>query len=455
MSTRRQVVIVIHGIGEQRPMDTLRSFVTGVLGPDAGAGGNPPFYNKPDPNAEGFELRRIRVFDRSHDTDFVEFYWQHLMPIAPSRFLFSWLWTLMQRPARDMPPRFRFLWWLCWIATLFGVAVVMLALANFLVRRPMSTSGVPELSAVLLAMAGSVWGFVLAYVGDAAIYLNPHPRTVEARNAIRSAGVALLERLHADDRYTRIIVAGHSLGSVIAYDMLRFAWNRTSENWRKRVEAGELDPPRPSQPALDAAEALAARSSADIAAGWRAAVLANYAEHRKFGLNWMVSDLVTLGSPLAHGDLLLAGGRADLARRQRERELPTSPPHGDDGNTFSFPQPVPGKRTRKPPPARVLDHAALFAVTTWTNLYFPCRHLFYGDPVGGTIANLFGPGVRDRAVRTSLWGGWLSHTFYWNRDRHWNAEDGAVRGLIEALDLNRAPVRGPATRPSAAPGSGG
>src|SRR4029453_13280320 len=227
----------------------------------------------------------------------------HLMPIAPSRFLFSWLWTLMQRPARDMPPRFRFLWWLCWISSLFGVAVVMIALANFLDRRPMSTSGVPELSAVLLALAGSVWGFVLAYVGDAAIYLNPHPRTVEARNAIRSAGVALLGRLQSDDPYTRIIVAGHSLGSVIAYDMLRFAWNRTADRWRKRIEAGELVPPRPPQPALDAAEALAPRGPAEIAAGWRSAVLANYAEHRRLGLEWMVSDLVTLGSPLAHGDL--------------------------------------------------------------------------------------------------------------------------------------------------------
>ena len=454
MSTRRQVVIVIHGIGEQRPMDTLRSFVMGVLGPEAGAGGNPPFYNKPDPNAEGFELRRIRAFDRSKDTDFVEFYWQHLMPVAPSRFLFSWLWTLMQRPARDMPPRFRFLWWLCWIAVLFGAAVVMLALANFLVRRPMSTSGVPELSAVLVALAGSVWGFVLAYVGDAAIYLNPHPRTVEARNAIRSAGVALLERLHADDRYTRIIVAGHSLGSVIAYDMLRFAWNQTADKWRKRVEAGELGTPVP-QPALDAAEALAAGDPAKIAAGWRKAVLANYAEHRKAGLPWMVSDLVTLGSPLAHGDLLLAGSRADLARRQRERELPTAPPRGDDGTTFSFPQADPGKRRRKPPPTRVLDHAALFAVTTWTNLYFPCRHLLYGDPVGGTVANLFGPGVGDRAVRTSILGGWLSHTFYWNRDRLWNGPDGAVRVLIEALDLDRPPVRGPAARPAVAAKSAG
>jgi hypothetical protein len=308
---------------------------------------------------------------------------------------------------------------------------------------------------VLLALAGSVWGFVLAYVGDAAIYLNPHPRTVEARNAIRSAGVALLERLHADDRYTRIIVAGHSLGSVIAYDMLRFAWNRTADKWRKRVEAGALEPPRPPQPALDAAEGLAARASAEIAAGWRSAVLANYAEHRRLGMEWMVSDLVTLGSPLAHGDLLLAGSRADLTQRPRERELPSSPPRGDDGTTFSFPQPEPGKRTRKSPPARTLDHAALFAVTTWTNLYFPCRHLFYGDPVGGTIANLFGPGVRDCAVRTSQWRGWLSHTFYWTRDRFWNAPDGAVQVLIEALDLNRAPVRGPAARPAAAEKSGG
>ena len=448
MSTRRQVVIVIHGIGEQRPMDTLRSFVAGVLGPDAGAGGDPPFYNKPDPNAEGFELRRIRAFDRNHDTDFVEFYWQHLMPIAPSRFLFSWLWTLMQRPARDMPPRFRFLWWLCWIATLFGVAVIMLALANFLVRRPMSTSGVPELSAVLLAMAGSVWGFVLAYVGDAAIYLNPHPRTVEARNAIRSAGVALLERLHNDGRYRRIIVVGHSLGSVIAYDVLRFAWSRTATDWRDRVEAGKLVPTRPALPKLAESEALAAKSEAEIQAGWHEAAKSNFAEHRALGLDWLVTDLITVGSPLAHSDLLLAGNRADLERRQHERELPTSPPHREDRQHFSFQRPVrDGKRGPRP---WVLDHAAVFALTTWTNLYFPCRHLFYGDPVGGTIGDLFGPGVRDCAVRTSLWRGWLSHTFYWTRDRGWNAEDGAVRGLIEALDLNRAPVRGLAAQPKPA-----
>src|SRR6187549_2128229 len=42
----RQAVVIIHGIGEQRPMQTLRGFADAVLG--VLRNGRSRFYNKPD-----------------------------------------------------------------------------------------------------------------------------------------------------------------------------------------------------------------------------------------------------------------------------------------------------------------------------------------------------------------------------------------------------------------------
>jgi hypothetical protein len=126
MTKPKQAVIIIHGIGEQRPMETLRAFVLGVLGSETDQDGKPLFYSKPDLNAEGYELCRYRAFDAEHDSDFIEFYWQNLMPIGSGAFLFTWLWSLMSRPAKAMPPRFLILWWICWIvlaAVVIGAAI--------------------------------------------------------------------------------------------------------------------------------------------------------------------------------------------------------------------------------------------------------------------------------------------------------------------------------------------
>lgn len=440
----RQAIIVIHGIGEQRPMDTLRSFVMGVLGTDTKANGQPAFYSKPDPNADSFELRRFRAFDSTADTDFLEFYWQHRMPIAPGRFILSWLWLLMRRPVTAVPGRFRFLWWLCWAVVVLALLAVLARIAGSIFGLELPLPTLPKLGVVAAAAVGAIWAIVRSYVGDAAIYLNPHPRTVEARNEIRAAGVALLERLHQDGRYARLVVVGHSLGSVIAYDILAFAWNRASERWRQRVQNGELPVPRPPQTHLAAAEKLARRDVPPTAAEWHACVPVVLKEQREAGLEWLVTDLVTAGSPLAHGAFLLARGPDDFIRRGRERELPLVPPASEDGSHFSY------VRKRTLPngivqQARVVDHAALFAVTAWTNLYFPCRYFLYGDLVGGPVAPIFGPGVRDRSVTTSILGGWLSHTFYWSRPKTGlGGSQSSVQVLIEALDLSRlAPVRAP------------
>jgi hypothetical protein len=437
MTKPRQAVLIIHGIGEQRPMETLRSFVLGVLGPALGPDGKRRFYSKPDPNSETFELRRYRAFEGQADSDFIEFYWQHQMPVAAWRFLLSWLWPLMNRPIKSMPPRFVILWWLAWTSIVILVAAFLLALLPWAGLSVTYNFLVPSATGIAAVVLGSVGYLVRSFVGDAAIYLNPHPRTVEARNAIRTSGVELIERLQNDGRYDRIVIVGHSLGSVIGYDILSFAWHRASEEFRKKVEAGGLPQDNPVQTALKSSETLAGQMKPGSAEQWKAATRSLAAEMEKLGLHWIVTDFITLGSPLAHASLLLARGPGDLKRRIEERELPVAPPFREDGVQFAY------ARTGKSPAgnkqsARVPDHAALFALTAWTNLYFPCRAFFYGDLIGGLVGPAFGMGVTDRSVVTKVSGGWLAHTHYWTRYPRFseNVDSSPVR-LIEALDLDR------------------
>ena len=41
---------------------------------------------------------------------------------------------------------------------------------------------------------------------------------------------------------------------------------------------------------------------------------------------WLITDFVTLGSPLTHAEFLMASSSRDLRKRQSEREYPRSPP---------------------------------------------------------------------------------------------------------------------------------
>ena len=336
-----------------------------------------------------------------------------------------------------MPPRFIVLWWAAWIALALVVLAVIASIAAWLGIAVPAIPMAGKLPWGAAILGGLVGLLVRAFVGDAAVYLNPHPRTVEARNAIRSAGVALLERLQADGRYDRIVVVGHSLGSIIGYDVLSFAWHRASEDFRRKAESGGLPPQLPPQTALATAEQLARAGGANLPRQWPTVTRELAAEFRQIGLRWIITDFVTLGSPLAHADLLLARGPADLVRRVEERELPVSPPFQEDGSHFSY-QRAGRSSGGKRQTVRVPDHAAVFALTTWTNLYFPCRAFLHGDVIAGPVVPKFGKGVTDRAVTTQVRKGWLAHTSYWARYPGSDADPGSAPSqLIAALDLHR------------------
>jgi hypothetical protein len=434
---RKQAVVIIHGIGEQRPMDTLRKFVDAVVLPDGE--GRARYYNKPDEKSGSFELRRLVTFDNRPKTEFYEFYWAHRMPRANWARITSWLRLLVFRPLSQIPEQLRALWWTAWAGFLVAAAY-LLAVSAFAFWPELAPSWWPKpslavttvpLIALLFAGAQAI---VLSYIGDAAIYLSTHPTTVAARQEIRAAGVALLEELHADPEYERIIIVGHSLGSVIGYDIIKNLW--------LRMHALHGSPDRPGDEALKRVQSLAGVDRETIAdrkawaRSFQDAVLALWREQRSQGFKWLVTDFVTLGSPLAHATLLLADNKDQFQQRVDERELPVSPPMLDHYNklSYSIPFNLPDGSKRN---VAAIHDGAPFAVTRWTNIYFPCRNLLFGDIVGGPLAGHFGPGVVDVPVKTKRWGGFLSHTFYWPQYPADCSQAGdPLTALTAALKLN-------------------
>lgn len=428
MSTK-QAVLLIHGIGEQRPMDTLRGFVdtvwtshTEIQNPHAG--GNT--WSKPDSVSDSFELRRLTTPQNkaSIRTDFFEFYWAHLMHGTSYGHLLAWARSLLWRNPATVPRHLRAVYWILVAATLVA--------AVFAVYGAVSSAGkdsvIPAWASGLISVAlVPLVGFVLRnIVGDAARYLHVAPPNIQHRHEIREAGVKLLNVLH-ERGYERIVVVGHSLGSVIGYDILTHAWAAVHTDHTPGAVAtaalGELE------------RQVVAPTPQDTPDTFRRAQRQYVDELQANGNPWRVTDFITLGSPLAHAAILLARDREELLKKQDDREFPTCPPRtetlqrgGAPLIRFSFePDGKPGN------PFRVAHHAAPFAATRWTNLYFPCRFIVWGDLVGGPLAALFGRCVRDLAVTTCMRGGLLSHTLYWARPKAQPAAH--IDTLREVLNL--------------------
>jgi hypothetical protein len=282
-------------------------------------------------------------------------------------------------------------------------------------------------SVIFLPVAGLV---IKGIIGDAARYLDVAPANIQCRHAIRQAGLAVLKELHKRG-YDRIIVVGHSLGSVIGYDILTHAW--LSYHAGDPVDAQKAKIANAPIAALDALEQLAVT----IADGHSPKSSVQDAQRDYFrelkanGNAWRVSDFVTIGSPLAHSAILLARDEDRLAEKIKNRELPSCLPDLEtvqrekvDVRRFSFDA---SGDHRKP------NHSAVFASTRWTNLYFPCRFIVRGDVVGGPIAGVLGRSVRDVPVATSLRKGFFLHTKYWSPESKGPSKH--IAALRVALDL--------------------
>jgi hypothetical protein len=431
MSKRRisQAVVLIHGIGEQRPMGTLRPFVDAVL-EDVHDGVK--YYSKPDAMSDQFELRKLqnRKQPRTH---FYEYYWADKSDGTRAAHVFTWLWRLLRRKPWTIPTRMLTVWLLAW-ALVLSIAYVFIVITRVTGLGPEQAPGnAAEPFVVRIYRALSSWSwwtfiapalllvlqyFFLKYVGDAARYLSPAPQNIRMRRNIRREGIALLRKIQESGDYERIILVGHSLGSVIAYDILTHLWLEYNESYKRPTET--------DQPAL--AEAGTAGEAVKRDGGpsdFRDAQTGLWQEMRGLGNPWLVTDLITLGSPLAHAALLLADDKGQLREKQSQREFPTCPPvpdaedYGDDPrNAYGYKNWTPFETPSGDVSLWTLHHAAQFACTRWTNLYFPARLGLFGDIVGGPMRDAFGDGIKDVAVTCDRWRGLArftiaAHVSYW------------------------------------------
>jgi len=305
-------------------------------------------------------------------------------------------------------------------------------------------------------LAWAVIGFYLAinaaflqpYLGDAARYFRNSPANVAVRREIRKQAVDTLDYLHTSGRYDRIIVVAHSLGCVVAYDMLRAYFSRVCEELPPVTELGQAaididaaswQPDKPASP--EEKRSLRGKARETIASIADATV--NKPLAARTHKSWLVTDFVTLGNALTHAHFLMCLGKTqeqlekDFARRVMERDFPTCPPKklpGDGLLAFYNPN------TK----AKQFHHGALFGLTRWTNIYFPLSQIFWGDAIGGPVAPIFGSHVIDVPVSTRIKGGedFFTHTAYWDVARE---PDGyaaphvaALRKAVDLADLGTA-----------------
>ena len=296
--------------------------------------------------------------------------------------------------------------------------------------------------------------FVVPYFGRVVRYTRATPENIAARKNIRERGLALLSELHKED-YSRIIVVGHSLGSILAYDLISYFWAtrydpRTVVEGTPefqsllKVEQAAADLARPANPIqTEAARAafLDAQREFCRLLRLRPKPAASASDTR-----WLITDLITLGSPLTHAEFLLAHDADDLRAHQADRDFPTSPPVRELLDPAVAPKAKAAGFPLDPASPQLLcfplgstnqwqlHHAAPFAAVRWTNIHDPAVLVMLGDLISGAVAPVYGPGVIDVNLRDRRGQAFtFTHTRYWLM-REEPAPPHVV-ALREALDI--------------------
>jgi hypothetical protein len=524
----KQAVVLIHGMGEQEPMGTIRDFVKAVWVTDETV--RPPslsppphdIWIKPDIKTGLQDLKRITTKpykDREtgatgYRTDFFELYWADLNKGSTLAEVENWIFGLLCRnPFKSVPPPLFFAWLLLLFVTLAVAYFAAIAIFKPESAVPYThfypfgwVKGSPfgpwfgPLIGVLLAAGMQRW--LLPYIGCVVKYTRARPENIAARKTIWERGHGLLEALH-DGTYERIVIVSHSLGTILALDLLSLFWASHPgshsfemngeemkllieiENAAKALREEDKMPVQksgfiawlkaalsaPINPTIKRSPDILQRTPAQQAFDEAQRKLACVLRQRSLPpaapdqcRRWLITDFITLGSPLTHSEFLLHSNKNEFADHKRERDIAASPPVEDkitdpdqcrkaQNSGFSYVMDNDNGLRAEPPyigmsfPFTIshtkdnvedfwqLHHAAPFAVVRWTNIYAP-HHLFYlrGDMISGPLAPLFGSGVHDICLDDYQKSRFFAHTKYWQLDKNGKATE-AVKKLREALNL--------------------
>ncbi len=403
-SKNRKAIILVHGMGNQIPLTSIREFVENVNR------GGQQLYSSPDRIVGDLETRRFSYHNRSYD--YYEMYWAHLMD-EPSMFeVIKWSLTLLflRKPSdRAKKPIWiiRFLLVLCFIGFVTFSYNFDSIMRYFQEEFTIITSGIVVLIfyKLLYPMMKTIFSnTILQSIGDVVKYTVPSPKNINVRNTIRQKGLDMLIKLHeaknsdGDYIYNDIILVGHSLGSIVCYDLLTFLFPKYNTSSIPKSKYNQ-------DVVTEFVSAMGSEMPVKDYQEWQRKVVLYY---RKFEMKWRISDFITVGSPLTHVSMLLAKDLNEVRRRQEIREFPTCPPITDLRDKHKYFYEYGDQKFLTP------HHAALFAFTRWTNIYFK------NDYIGGKLSSLFGHGIKDyemeaeSSVMTKIIP-FASHSSYWDK----------------------------------------
>ena len=331
-----------------------------------------------------------------------------------------------------------FIPWLVMVALIFVIGWKIIDLALDGTLKKFGVNDVIEAVFPDVRIAAAVALAVFALIGwltssfvDVVRYLDTSPRSYDVRRAIRKGMVDLLTNLHADDKYSRIIVVAHSLGGYIAYDGLTALWDETDRkkddpkieftkmiDLQATAQALVDGPPADSggdhQKANLAEDDYGPKNPEIIA--FRNAQFELWKQLRTEKVNWRITDLITLGTPMYLANVLMTKCDRQFNDLRKRSELPQCPPRSDsetvEGKT---PEKLMYGRRESGQIKRRLVTGSPFAVVRWSNYWFTPVLGVFGDPFGGSLDKLFGAGVDNRPVTVKRVGRYIplwAHTRY-------------------------------------------
>ena len=544
MAGEKQAIVVVHGMGEQRPMGLMRRIVETLWTSDKsvlppGDRHATPEGNKswivPDCKTGSHDLQRITTptaIDGKR-TDFFEFYYADILDDSKLSNLWRWLLRIVMVRPEFVSVRMVWPWSaLCFLIVLIGLVtfgVVLLAVGTIFELQWWQVDGgsarldvyevtflgilnlglmvwlghsIPKIRwilrwpaylVILVLVYYTLFGiggvevrtavvggtilislltaaFFLPYLGDVAGYLGAHPDTVRRRHDVRERGLSLLRDLHKDPTYDRIVIVAHSLGSVVAYDILHLMWeelgptneNPPSDRVRQALYEHDLFVRNHRSRFWNAltVEAYQAVQTKVAEAIRRTGSVAD--KHGKItGAYWKITDFVTFGSPLSHAQFLIARGVENFEKLKEERLLPVAPPrtyNEDYGVLYTpdkleFSEQTAGLPIPESPAEWALKaqrayahHGAVFSTVKWTNMYDEHHPLFFwqGDVLGGPVSGIehFGRGIREHNVKISYSKfrfknlRLITHTLYWTNTLQ-NGISPHIQKFREAVRLVR------------------
>ena len=241
---RRTAIVLIHGIGQQSPFETLNSYARTLakeLAEKTGAKYRLEHRLAGRTDAEGtawvesfLRIKPVDANERGH-IDVHEYYWAYLFQRSlTSRQVWRWVEEVWNRVGEQTVQRAA-------IVKEFGYegqdferrilrAVSSFRLAWLRYGYAAASALLPTFNTVPLLGAALKWvqewvrsrldAMLVDYVGDVAIYTTTSPLAAEyaTRQKALNGAVAFTTAVLQDAENDRVVLAGHSLGSVIAYD---------------------------------------------------------------------------------------------------------------------------------------------------------------------------------------------------------------------------------------------